>query len=89
MKLFTIGRPVSRLERPLRQTSIVRIRLEETFVDIDIATYVAHRLHSSAAQISESDQEIFRQAVPEKANGLFIYAKPAMDPFRKEDADVN
>ncbi|CAH0045009.1 unnamed protein product [Clonostachys solani] len=88
VKVIMTSRPLSRLERPLRRMPIIHLRLEETFVDIDIATYVAHRLQSSAGRISESDQEIIRQAVPGKANGLFLYAKLAMDSFLKEGADV-
>ncbi|VUC31886.1 unnamed protein product [Clonostachys rosea] len=77
VKIVMTSRPVSRLEPPLRQIQILHLRLEENFVDSDIATY-----------LSKNDQEIIKQAVPGKVNGLFLYAKLAMDSFLREDADV-
>ena len=85
-KVIITSRPVASVEMPLRQASILQIRLEDEHVDRDITTYVASRLSGSC--IPESQHGMIKQAVPGRANGLFLYAKLAMDAFLKEDADI-
>ncbi|KAI9154869.1 Ankyrin-3 [Paramyrothecium foliicola] len=86
IKVAVTSRPVIHVERPFRDKPMLQMRLEEKMVDIDIATYVESRLLSSA--IPRTQHNEIKQAVPGKANGLFLYAKLAMDAFLKEGADV-
>ena len=65
---------------------ILRMRLEENKVDVDIVTYVKSRLETSS--IPPEQHYSIQAAVPGNANGLFLYAKLAMDAFLKEDAKV-
>jgi ankyrin repeat protein len=88
VKVVMTSRPVTSVELPLRRESILQIRLEEKLVDRDIASYVAHRLNRSPKQLSPQHCEVIKQAVPGRANGLFLYAKLAMDAFLEEEADV-
>ncbi|KXX81619.1 Ankyrin-2 [Madurella mycetomatis] len=86
VKVLITSRPVSTVEAPLREFPALRIRLEERFVDVDIATYVQRGLESST--ISAQDRALIKEAVPGRANGLFLYAKLAMDAFLEPGADV-
>jgi hypothetical protein len=84
VKVLITSRPVPSVEMPLRNTQILQIRLAENMVDNDISSYVEHGLRSSS--ISPSDRNMIREAIPGRANGLFLYAKLAMDAFLEHDA---
>ncbi|KAJ5615350.1 hypothetical protein N7537_000464 [Penicillium hordei] len=87
VKVFITSRPVSIVENSLRSFSIPQIRLEEKLVDLDIAAYVQYKLrHSSIAPESWS---VIEDAIPGRANGLFLYAKLSMDAFLEPGADAN
>ncbi|KAK4032081.1 putative ankyrin repeat protein [Parachaetomium inaequale] len=86
VKVLITSRPVGTVEEPLREFPALRIRLEERLVDTDIATYVQHSMASAA--ISPGDRALIEAAVPGRANGLFLYAKLAMDAFLEPDAQV-
>jgi hypothetical protein len=86
VKVAVTSRPVPTVKRPLRNMTLLRIPLEDRLVDADIETYVSSRLLTSS--IDREQQEVIRKAVPGNANGLFLYARLAMDAFLKEGADV-
>jgi len=86
VKVVATSRPVAYVEKTLRTANAFHIRLEERQVDIDIATYVKHKL--SLSTISTEMQAHIRAAVPGRANGLFLYAKLAMNAFLRPGADV-
>ncbi|KAH8657871.1 ankyrin repeat-containing domain protein [Xylariales sp. PMI_506] len=86
VKVLITSRPVPSVQGPLNRTSSLRIRLDEDHVDTDIFLYVEHRL--AASQIPRSDWQVIKNAVPGRANGLFLYAKLAMDGFLEPDADA-
>ncbi|KAJ4294202.1 hypothetical protein N0V90_007892 [Kalmusia sp. IMI 367209] len=85
-KILITSRPVLSVEAPLRQAKLLDIRLVEKNVDVDIASYVEHGLKSTA--IPTSDQDLIREAIPGRANGLFLYAKLAMDAFLEPGARI-
>jgi hypothetical protein len=86
VKVLMTSRPVPTVEGPLRKSPGLQIRLHEDLVDIDIRTYVQSTLSKSA--IPRSDWRTIIDAVPGKANGLFLYAKLAMDAFMELGADI-
>ncbi|KAH7149027.1 ankyrin repeat-containing domain protein [Dactylonectria estremocensis] len=87
VKVLITSRPVPSVEGQLRQVPCLHIRLRESLVDVDIATYVQVALSNSA--IPQRDWQVITDAVPGQANGLFIYAKLAMDAFLQQGADIN
>ncbi|KAI5457076.1 ankyrin repeat-containing domain protein [Mariannaea sp. PMI_226] len=87
VKILITSRPVPTVEVPLRKISCLHLRLQENLVDIDISTYVRYALSNSA--IPESQWQTIMDAVPGRANGLFLYAKLAMDAFLEPGADIN
>lgn len=86
VKLLITSRPVPSVEIPLRNVPCLHLRLEERLVDVDISTYVRFALSTSS--VPESDWKVITDAVPGRANGLFLYAKLAMDAFLEPGARV-
>lgn len=87
VKVLVTSRPVPCVEGPLRKTPCLHLRLQENLVDVDISTFVQHTLSNST--IPRNDWPVITNAVPGRANGLFLYAKLAMDAFLEPSADVN
>jgi ankyrin repeat protein len=86
MKVLITSRPVSIVETSLRSFTIPQIRLEERQVDLDIGAYVQYRLRNSS--VPQEHRGIIEEAIPGRANGLFLYAKLSMDAFVEPGADV-
>ncbi|KAJ6088667.1 hypothetical protein N7486_009928 [Penicillium sp. IBT 16267x] len=85
VKVLITSRPVVAVESPLRPVHIPYIQLDERLVDMDIAAYVQHRLRNSS--VPHEYWNLVTDAVPGRANGLFLYAKLSMDAFVKPGAD--
>ncbi|KAH6986669.1 ankyrin repeat-containing domain protein [Ilyonectria destructans] len=86
VKVLITSRPVPSVEIPLHRTTALHIRLEERFVDIDISKYVHSAL--SGSHIPQSNWSVIANTVPGRANGLFLYAKLAMEAFLEVGADI-
>jgi hypothetical protein len=87
VKVIITSRPVPSVEAPLRKTPCLHIRLQEDLVDMDISMYVQYTLSNS--NIKQHDREIIAIAVLSRANGLFLWAKLAMDAFLEPGADID
>ncbi|KAF2468345.1 ankyrin [Lindgomyces ingoldianus] len=85
VKLILTSRPVHSVEIHLRQVKLLHIRLDEAKVDIDIATYVQRQLDESS--IPSEHHAAIKEAIPGRANGLFLYARLAMDEFLEPGAN--
>ncbi|KAF5657649.1 hypothetical protein FHETE_10324 [Fusarium heterosporum] len=86
VKVLLTSRPITNVEVAMRGMKPLSLRMEEKFVDVDIATYVKH--HLAQTSMLESDRELVRGAVPGRANGLFLYAKLAMKAFLEPGVDI-
>ncbi|CAO2653386.1 Nn.00g027970.m01.CDS01 [Neocucurbitaria sp. VM-36] len=84
VKILMTSRPVPGIEVPLRQADMLRVRLEETMVDTDILSFVERGLSTSG--LLREEQDLIRAAIPGHANGIFLYAKLAMDAFLEPGA---
>ncbi|KAI0199498.1 ankyrin repeat-containing domain protein [Astrocystis sublimbata] len=87
VKLLMTSRPIARLEATLRKVEMLQIRLDETAVDKDIATFMQRKLNSTS--IPDPDKKLILDAVPGQANGLFLYARLAMDALFKPGANIH
>ncbi|RDL35394.1 uncharacterized protein BP5553_07325 [Venustampulla echinocandica] len=85
IKLIITSRPISTIEKTLRRVKVLDIRLDKEYVEQDIATYVDHRLASSS--ISIQDRPFITKTVMDRADGLFLYAKLAMDTVLEPSQD--
>ena len=79
VKVIMTSRPIPAIETSLRKINLLRLRLEERMVDTDISSYVERGLRSS--KFSTADQNLVREAIPGRANVIFLYAKLAMHLF--------
>ncbi|OAQ98583.1 hypothetical protein LLEC1_01558 [Akanthomyces lecanii] len=86
VKVLITSRPVPAVETPLHSIPCLKIRLQEDQVDNDISHFVKHTLKRS--RIDGSHWPSIISAVPGRANGLFLYARLAMDAFLEPGADV-
>ncbi len=66
---------------------MLHLRLEERLVDLDIATYVAHRLAYPPISSVAGTRSLSRR-FPAERMASFSYAKLAMDAFLEEGADA-
>lgn len=87
VKVIMTSRPIPAIETSLRKINLLRLRLEERMVDTDISSYVERGLRSS--KFSTADQNLVREAIPGRANGIFLYAKLAMDSFLEPGASAD
>ncbi|KAK6723006.1 hypothetical protein SNK04_001859 [Fusarium graminearum] len=86
IKVILTSRPTANVEAAMRGIKSLSIRMEEKLVDVDIAAYVRYCLANSS--IDEGDRQLVKEAVPGRANGLFLYAKLAMSAFLEPGANV-
>ncbi|KAJ5633076.1 hypothetical protein N7490_009415 [Penicillium lividum] len=85
VKVLMTSRLIARLETSLRSFGIPQIRLEERLVDLDIAAYVQYKLRGSS--IAQENWSAIQEAIPGRANGIFLYAKMSMDVFLEPGAN--
>lgn len=85
IKAIATSRPVPRIQEPFQRAGVRQLRLDEQHVDVDIAKYVQHSLQH--LNVPAHLHERIRKAVPGKANGLFLYARLAMDAFSTPGVD--
>ncbi|KAJ5288157.1 hypothetical protein N7478_003843 [Penicillium angulare] len=86
VKVLMTSRPIARVETLLRPFSILQLRLEESLVDLDIESYVQHRLRGSG--VAEEHWSAIQEAIPGRANGIFLYAKMSLDTFLEPGVGV-
>ncbi|KAJ5198176.1 uncharacterized protein N7498_007293 [Penicillium cinerascens] len=86
LKVLIFSRPVVAVEAPLKHFSVPFLRLEEQLVDMDIAAYVQYRLRNSS--VPKEYWNLITEAIPGRANGLFLYVRLSMDAFSKPGADT-
>ncbi|KAH7270720.1 ankyrin repeat-containing domain protein [Fusarium redolens] len=87
VKVLLTSRPTANVEAAMRGMEFIDLRMDEKAVDIDISTYVRYWL--SGTSLSARDQQLVKEAVPGRANGLFLYAKLAMKAFLEPEADIH
>ncbi|EHK17693.1 ankyrin repeat protein, partial [Trichoderma virens Gv29-8] len=86
IKIIITSRPVPAVEMPLRLYPTLQVRLQQQLVDHDIAVYVQSLLTES--DIPEQYQNKIKEAITEKANGIFLYAKLVMEQIMEPNANI-
>lgn len=77
IKLIITSRPISTIRKMVRNLKLLDIRLDKKAIDPDISTYLEHRL--DASKLLPEARVSVKKTVFKKADGLFLYAKLAMD----------
>ena len=77
IKLLLTSRPLPRVEKVLRDRSVLQIALQENLVEPDILLYIKHRL--SHYKMSEPTRRIAEGTIHRRSKGLFLYARLVID----------
>lgn len=77
IKLIITSRPVAIVDRIVRNLSLLDVRLDRKLVEPDIVVYLWHRLGQS--RVPSESHSLVVDYILNKADGLFLYAKLAMD----------
>ncbi|KAL9084259.1 MAG: hypothetical protein Q9165_008170 [Trypethelium subeluteriae] len=77
IKLLLTSRPIVTVEQKLKGVKVLDVRLDKKHVEEDISQYVQHRLN--VLLIPKGSHEVIRESIIKSADGLFLYAKLALD----------
>ncbi|KAF4962749.1 hypothetical protein FSARC_9197 [Fusarium sarcochroum] len=86
VKLIITSRPIATVEKVVRNLRPLDIRLSRDSVNQDISTYLHHRLYRSTLPVRS--REAIIKEVLKKADGLFLYAKLAMDTISELETET-
>lgn len=77
IKIAMTSRPVAVVEKTVRGLNVLDVRLDKQQVESDIAAYIQHQLAKSP--IPPEDRHRAAETVMQRCDGLFLYAKLALD----------
>jgi len=89
LKLLLTSRPKRHLQSALRDSSIVHMSLQQSLVDIDIVAYLRHRFEDdelSGLNLGSAIRQQIIEIVAGRSEGLFLYAKLAVDQILRDIA---
>lgn len=86
IKFIITSRPVAIVERIVRNIRLLDVRLDKELVEPDIIVYLRHRLGQSCL-LPDSHSAVVAFILG-KADGLFLYAKLAMDAISHLEDDI-
>ncbi|KAF2448129.1 ankyrin [Karstenula rhodostoma CBS 690.94] len=86
IKFIITSRPVAIVERIVRNIRLLDVRLDKELVEPDITVYLWHRLGQSCLLPDKYSAVV--DYILGKADGLFLYAKLAMDAISHLEDDI-
>ncbi|KAK4221585.1 hypothetical protein QBC38DRAFT_504774 [Podospora fimiseda] len=88
VKVLITSRPSSAFQALLEETrnNFLVVELEQHIVDLDIAAFVQDRLAISCS--TANDRTLIKEAITSRANGVFLYAKLALNAFLEPTANL-
>ncbi|KAF2967838.1 hypothetical protein GQX73_g5725 [Xylaria multiplex] len=78
-KLLVTSRPLPRIEETLRALRVPHVRLDPSLTHPDVARYVVISMSTLDPMMSPEKKDIVRQAVCDRAQGLFLHARLMID----------
>ncbi|KAL8369910.1 hypothetical protein RB595_000324 [Gaeumannomyces hyphopodioides] len=79
VKVLLTSRPVPKIEEALRGPDILRLRLDPMFLYPDVARYVETRLSALSPRLSPKVEELTKNTICERAQGLFLHGRLTTD----------
>ncbi|KAJ5357654.1 hypothetical protein N7541_004812 [Penicillium brevicompactum] len=79
IKLIITSRQVPHVEKHLKGTSLVDLRLDRRNVDRDIAVYITQRLVDAHLKLPDEKIEEVKQTICDRGQGLFLYSRLMLD----------
>ncbi|OIW24416.1 hypothetical protein CONLIGDRAFT_685396 [Coniochaeta ligniaria NRRL 30616] len=79
VRVMMTSRPLPHIERALDHPGVMRLRLDPVLLSPDVARYVDARMATLDPPLSDDKNELVRQTICERANGLFLQARLMAD----------
>ncbi|KAL8330549.1 hypothetical protein RB593_001525 [Gaeumannomyces tritici] len=79
VKVLLTSRPVPKIEEALRSPYILRLRLDPMMLYPDVARYVETRLSALSPRLSTKVEELTKNTICERAQGLFLHGRLTTD----------
>ncbi|KAK4158282.1 ankyrin repeat-containing domain protein [Chaetomidium leptoderma] len=79
VRVMMTSRPLPHIEQALGHPGVVRLRLDPALLSPDVARYVDTRMATLDPPLSDDKNELVRQTLCERANGLFLQARLMAD----------
>ena len=79
IKVLLTSRPVPKIEAVLRRQGIVEIKLQASMMYPDIVKYANARLGSLIPRLSQEKEQLLRDTICQRAQGLFLHARIVTD----------
>jgi len=87
IRLLMTSRPVPHLQTALKCPSLAIIRLTGRMVEGDVKTYITHRIDNQEEMaLTQEDQSAIKDALCEKSQGLFLYARLMLDEILRQSS---
>ncbi|KAJ6786093.1 hypothetical protein PWT90_05981 [Aphanocladium album] len=79
VKVMFTGRPLPKIEQALHGKAVFQLKLDPVLLSPDVARYIDARMASLEPRLSDDRSELVRQAICERASGLFLHARLVTD----------
>ncbi|KAJ4860719.1 ankyrin repeats (3 copies) domain-containing protein [Trichoderma breve] len=79
VKVMMTSRPLPKIEQAFNNRGIVRLKLDPALLFPDVARYVDARMAKLEPPLSDDKNELIKQTICERANGLFLHARLIAD----------
>jgi ankyrin repeat protein len=79
VRVLMTSRPLPHIERALGHPGVMRLRLDPALLSPDVARYIDARMATLDRPLSDDKNELVKQTICERANGLFLQARLMAD----------
>ncbi|KAL6889127.1 ankyrin repeat-containing domain protein [Trichoderma evansii] len=79
VRVMMTSRPLPKIEQAFNNQSIVKLKLDPALLFPDVARYVDARMATLDPPLSNDKNELVKQTICERANGLFLHARLVAD----------
>lgn len=90
VKVMFTGRPLPKIERAIQGKAVAQLKLDPVLLFSDVARYVDARMALLEPRLSDEKCELVKQAICERASGLFLHARLVTDNLARslQEGDV-
>ncbi|KAH0528268.1 hypothetical protein TsFJ059_003153 [Trichoderma semiorbis] len=79
VKVLMTSRPLPKIEQAFNNRGIIRLKLDPALLFPDVARYVDARMAKLEPSLSDDKNELIKQTICERANGLFLHTRLIAD----------
>lgn len=79
VRVMMTSRPLPKIEQAFSNSGVVKLKLDPALLSPDVARYVDARMATLDPPLSNDKNELVKQTICERANGLFLHARLIAD----------